>query len=77
MVCHFLCLQIVSIGLCSVVDLIRETQLTHPTLCGRALQSLLDILQGQQPEGLRTEPAEVIGQCHVTLKRLTNLLLSY
>lgn len=61
----FLCYQIVSIGLCSVVDLIRETQLTHPMLCGRALQSLLDILQGQQPEGLRTEPAEVVGQCHV------------
>ncbi|CAH1268401.1 MYCBP2 [Branchiostoma lanceolatum] len=52
--------RIVGIGLCGVFELIRETRLSHPALCARALQALLDMLQGQQPEGLRSEPADVI-----------------
>ena len=55
-------LQIVGIGLCGVFELIKETRVSHPVLCARALQALLDMLQGQQPEGLKTEPTEVIGE---------------
>ena len=49
------------IGLCGVFELIKETRQSHPTLCSRALQALLDMLQGQSPEGLKTEPPDVIG----------------
>ena len=55
------CFQIVGIGLCGVFELIRETRESHPALCVRTLKALLDMLQGQAPEGLRGEPAEVIG----------------
>ena len=55
--------QIVGVGLCGVFELIRETRESHPSLCVRALKALLDMLQGQTPEGLKSEPAEVIGQC--------------
>ena len=51
----------VSLGVCSVFELLRETQSTHPVLCHRALVSLLNILQAQSPEGLRNEPADIIG----------------
>jgi len=51
----------VSLGLCSVFELLRETQTTHPVLCHRALVSLLNILQAQTPEGLRSEPADIVG----------------
>ena len=53
--------QIVGIGLCGVFELIKETRQSHPALCSRALQALLDMLQGQIPEGLKTEPPDVIG----------------
>ena len=42
-------------------ELIQETSLSHPVLCERALQSLLDMLQGQQPEALKNEPHDMIG----------------
>lgn len=44
-------------------ELIKETRQSHPTLCSRALQALLDMLQGQTPEGLKMEPPDVIGLC--------------
>jgi len=52
---------VVSLGLCSVFELLRETQFTQPSLCHRALLALLNILQGQTPEALRNEPADIIG----------------
>ncbi|KAG8179148.1 hypothetical protein JTE90_015337 [Oedothorax gibbosus] len=52
--------KIVGIGLCSVFELVKESQKNHPHFCMRALQALLDMLQGQQPEGLKGEPPEVI-----------------
>ncbi|XP_023210718.1 E3 ubiquitin-protein ligase MYCBP2-like [Centruroides sculpturatus] len=52
--------KIVGIGLCSVFELIRESRKKHPNLCTKALQALLDMLQGQQPEELKSEPPEVI-----------------
>jgi E3 ubiquitin-protein ligase MYCBP2 len=53
--------QIVGIGLCGVFELIRETRESHPSLCLRTLKALLDMLQGQSPEGLYNEPPDVIG----------------
>ncbi|XP_035682944.1 E3 ubiquitin-protein ligase MYCBP2-like isoform X1 [Branchiostoma floridae] len=64
--------RIVGIGLCGVFELIRETRLSHPPLCARALQALLDMLQGQQPEGLRNEPADVIDSLFQLLIDLVN-----
>ena len=55
-------LQVVGIGLRSVFELIRESCTTHPALCTRALQALLDMLQGQMPEGLAKEPDDIIGK---------------
>ncbi|KAG1690691.1 E3 ubiquitin-protein ligase MYCBP2 [Nymphon striatum] len=52
--------KVIGIGLRSVFELIKETQYKHPVLCSKALQALLDILQGQQPEGLKSEPPDVI-----------------
>ncbi|GFY47108.1 hypothetical protein TNIN_284731 [Trichonephila inaurata madagascariensis] len=52
--------KIVGIGLCSVFQLIKESQKNHPHFCRRSLEALLDMLQGQQPEGLKGEPSEVI-----------------
>uniref|UniRef100_A0A8C6XHK3 RCR-type E3 ubiquitin transferase n=1 Tax=Naja naja TaxID=35670 RepID=A0A8C6XHK3_NAJNA len=42
----------IEVGLCEVFELIKETRFSHPTLCLRSLQALLNVLQGQQPEGL-------------------------
>ena len=55
----------VGLGLVSVYELIRGSVSAYPALCIRALEALLDILQGQQPDALRNEPQEVIGECHV------------
>lgn len=52
--------KIVAIGLRSVFELIKEGRKSYPSLCSRALKSLLDMLQGQQPEGLKYEPSEVM-----------------
>ncbi|KAM8976196.1 E3 ubiquitin-protein ligase MYCBP2 isoform 2-T2 [Pelodytes ibericus] len=52
--------KIIEIGLCEVFELIKETRFSHPSLCLRSLQALLNVLQGQQPEGLQTEPPEVL-----------------
>ena len=55
--------KVVGLGLRGVFELIKETRESHPELCVRALQALLDMLQGQAPEGLKTEPAESMGKC--------------
>ncbi|KAK8736336.1 hypothetical protein OTU49_004946, partial [Cherax quadricarinatus] len=48
--------KMVGLGLVSVYELIRGSVSAYPALCIRALEALLDILQGQQPEALRSEP---------------------
>ncbi|KAF3825748.1 hypothetical protein GH733_006575, partial [Mirounga leonina] len=53
--------KIIEVGLCEVFELIKETRFSHPSLCLRSLQALLNVLQGQQPEGLQSEPPEVLG----------------
>ncbi|XP_066580931.1 E3 ubiquitin-protein ligase MYCBP2 [Prorops nasuta] len=52
--------KIVGIGLTSVFTLIRESRSIDPGLCTKALSALLDVLQGQLPEGLKSEPDEVV-----------------
>ncbi|XP_076623337.1 MYC binding protein highwire isoform X2 [Colletes latitarsis] len=52
--------KIVGIGLRSVFTLMRESRTIEPLLCTKALSALLDILQGQLPEGLKSEPDDVI-----------------
>ncbi|XP_064481849.1 E3 ubiquitin-protein ligase MYCBP2-like [Ornithodoros turicata] len=56
--------KMVGIGLCSMFELMRESRMTQPTLCLAVLRALLDVLQGQQPEGFRTEPPEVIDKLY-------------
>lgn len=74
--------QIIGIGLCGVFELIKETRFSHPSLCLRSLQALLDMLQGQQPEGFQTEPPDVLGKAEIicvncVLKEETKSLLSW
>ncbi|CAK9797457.1 E3 ubiquitin-protein ligase MYCBP2 [Anthophora quadrimaculata] len=52
--------KIVGIGLRSVFTLMRESRTIEPILCTKALSALLDVLQGQLPEGLKSEPDDVI-----------------
>ncbi|KAL1456648.1 hypothetical protein WDU94_001361, partial [Cyamophila willieti] len=52
--------KVVAAGLKSVFELIRESCLTQPELCIKALKALLDVIQGQYPETFKTEPSEVI-----------------
>lgn len=54
-------LQIVGIGLRSVFTLVRESRTIEPIFCNKALCALLDILQGQLPEGLKGEPDDIVG----------------
>ncbi|XP_015219296.2 E3 ubiquitin-protein ligase MYCBP2 isoform X16 [Lepisosteus oculatus] len=63
--------KIIGIGLCGVFELIKETRFSHPLLCLRSLQALLDMLQGQQPEGFQTEPPEVLESLFHLLLEIT------
>lgn len=71
------CLQIIGIGLCGVFELIKETRFSHPLLCLRSLQALLDMLQGQQPEGFQTEPPDVLGKAVCVLKHSSVISILY
>uniref|UniRef100_A0AAR5Q5P7 PHR domain-containing protein n=1 Tax=Dendroctonus ponderosae TaxID=77166 RepID=A0AAR5Q5P7_DENPD len=53
--------KVVGLGLKSVFELIKESRASHPGLCTRALLALLDVLQGQSPEGLKSEPSDITG----------------
>lgn len=65
--------KIVGLGLRSVFELIKESRTTHPVLCTKALSALLDVLQGQTPEGLKTEPSDVIDSLFELLLDLATL----
>ena len=51
--------KIVGIGLQGVFEIIRESRAAYPSVCRRALASLLNILQGLQPEELAHEPSSI------------------
>ena len=55
-------LQIVGLGLRGVFELIWETRENYPELCIKAMKSLLDMLQGQLPESMKLEPADIVGK---------------
>ncbi|XP_077200061.1 E3 ubiquitin-protein ligase MYCBP2 isoform X16 [Paroedura picta] len=63
--------KIIEVGLCEVFELIKETRFSHPSLCLRSLQALLNVLQGQQPEGLQSEPPEVLESLFQLLLEIT------
>ncbi|CAG9818957.1 unnamed protein product [Phaedon cochleariae] len=65
--------KVVGLGLRSVFELIKESRITHPVLCTKALLALLDILQGQAPEALKSEPPEVIDSLFDLLLDLATL----
>ena len=44
-----------SFGLSVAFQLIKESCHSHPDLCIKALHALLDVLQGQLPEGLKSK----------------------
>lgn len=48
--------KIVGIGLSGVFEIIKESQHAYPHICRKALESLLNILQGLQPEELMRDP---------------------
>ena len=54
--------RVIEVGLHTVLELIKETQIAQPALCGRALSALFDILQGLDPEELRAEPRSFVGK---------------
>ncbi|CAI8051400.1 E3 ubiquitin-protein ligase MYCBP2 [Geodia barretti] len=49
---------VVGLGVRGVFSIIQEVWQTMPSLCLRALREFLNILQGQSPAGLRSEPKE-------------------
>ncbi|XP_069130438.1 LOW QUALITY PROTEIN: E3 ubiquitin-protein ligase MYCBP2-like [Argopecten irradians] len=52
--------KIVTLGLSGLFELVRETRCMYPELCVRALQALLNLLQGQQPESMKLETPEIV-----------------
>lgn len=65
--------KIVGIGLHGVLEIIKESQSQFPTICKKALESLLDILQGLQPEELMQEPPSVMDQMFQILLDLASV----
>lgn len=59
-------LQIVGLGLCGVFELVRETREHYPELCIKAMKALLDMLQGQLPESMKHEPADIVGEYSIS-----------
>lgn len=45
-----------SAGIQTLFDIISETKVLYPSICSKALSSLYDIFQGQDPESFKTEP---------------------
>ena len=64
--------RVVGLGLRAVFDMIRETETEQPAVCQRGLRSLLDVLQGLQPEDLRLEPETVLDSMFTTLLELAS-----
>uniref|UniRef100_A0A182N2D3 PHR domain-containing protein n=1 Tax=Anopheles dirus TaxID=7168 RepID=A0A182N2D3_9DIPT len=65
--------QIVLAGLDSLYGIIAETRQSQPRIATKALRSLYDILQGQDPEGMRFEPDAVFGPLFDLLLELSTV----
>lgn len=59
--------QVVGLGVRGVFSIIQEVWQTMPSLCLRALREFLNILQGQSPAGLHSEPEETTGTSSLNL----------
>ena len=64
--------RVVGLGLRAVFDMIKETETSHPLICQRGLSSLLDVLQGLQPEDLKDEPETVMESMFSSLLELAS-----
>eukprot|EP00095_Tigriopus_kingsejongensis_P005847 maker-scaffold697_size109876-snap-gene-0.24 protein:Tk05847 transcript:maker-scaffold697_size109876-snap-gene-0.24-mRNA-1 annotation:"e3 ubiquitin-protein ligase mycbp2 isoform x1" len=62
--------KIIAIGLHGVFEIIRESRVSVPIICQKALASLLDIIQGLQPEELAREPPLIMAAMFDTLMDL-------
>lgn len=52
--------KIVGVGLTVMLQLISESRSSDPRICRSALQALLDTLQGQAPESMKRETADLM-----------------
>ena len=62
--------QVVGLGVRGVFTIIQEVWQTTPSLCLRALREFLNILQGQSPAGLHSEPKDTTGLFTSTISLL-------
>ena len=53
---------VVGLGVRGLFSIVRDVWRSQPELCLRALREFLNILQGQNPAGLKNEPAETTGR---------------
>ncbi|KAL9694804.1 hypothetical protein quinque_014089 [Culex quinquefasciatus] len=65
--------KIVGAGLESLFEIISETRTEHPRICTKALKSLYDIIQGQDPESFRNEPEKLFGSLYDILLELATM----
>lgn len=56
---------VVGLGVKGVFVIIRDIWRTHPELCLRALTEFSNILSGQIPAGLKSEPEDTTGELEV------------
>ena len=62
------------LGLRGVFEIVRETREHYPELCVKAMKALLDMLQGQQPESMKWEPTDIIGNTDTQLPTTHSIL---
>ncbi|XP_055618511.1 E3 ubiquitin-protein ligase highwire isoform X2 [Toxorhynchites rutilus septentrionalis] len=65
--------KIVGAGLESLFEIISETRNEHPRICTKALKSLYDIIQGQDPESFRNEPDKLFNSLYDILLELATM----
>ncbi|XP_062536745.1 E3 ubiquitin-protein ligase highwire-like [Armigeres subalbatus] len=65
--------KIVGAGLESLFEIISETRTEHPRICTKALKSLYDIIQGQDPESFRNEPDKLFNSLYDILLELATM----
>lgn len=52
-------------------ELIAEARITNPSICTKGLKALFDVIQGQTPEGFRSEPSDIISSLYDLLLNLS------
>jgi len=54
--------KVVGFGIETVFQLVAESHTKHPHMCIKALEALLNLLEGQHPQGLKNENQSVLGE---------------